>query len=135
MKKDGALHGAAGDGKIGTLDARDIATAAVKVLTSEGHDGKTYVLTGKEALSYAEIAAKIAKAIGKPVKYVNLTGEQFKGGLVGAGLPEWLAKDSVTMHTFQATGASAALDPTLGTLIGRVRTFDDFLQDCGAAFK
>lgn len=135
VKSDGALYGAAGEGKLATIDARDIAAAAVKVLTTDGHEGKTYPLTGKEALSYGEIAAKIGKAVGKPVKYVNLEGAEFKGALVGAGLPEWLAKDYVMMHTFQASGGMAACDPTLGTLIGQVRTFDDFLTTYAAAFS
>jgi uncharacterized protein YbjT (DUF2867 family) len=135
VKKDAALYGAAGEGKMATIDARDIAAAAVKVLTTSGHEGKTYPLTGKEALSYGDIAAKIGKAIGKPVKYVNLPGEQFKGALVGAGLPEWLAKDYVTMHGYQSSGGMATTDPTLGSLIGNVRTFDDFLSSHAPAFK
>ena len=135
VKKDGAMYGSAGEGKHATIDARDIAAAAVKVLTTDGHDGKTYPLTGKEALSYGDIAAKLGKAIGKPVKYVNLPPEQFKGALVGAGLPEWLAKDYLAMHGHQASGGAAAVDPTLGTLIGNVRTFDDFLSAYAPAFK
>ena len=74
-------------------------------------------------------------AVGKPVKYVNLPGEQFRGALVGAGLPEWLAKDYVTMHGYQASGGMAASDPSLGALIGNVRTFDDFLAAYSPAFK
>lgn len=135
VKKDGALYGAAGEGKMATIDARDIAAVAVKVLTTAGHEGKTYPLTGKEALSYGDIATKIGKAIGKPVKYVNLPSEQFKGALVGAGLPEWLAKDYVTMHGYQSSGGMGTTDPTLGTLIGNVRTFDDFLSSHAPAFK
>ena len=135
VKKDGALYGAAGEGKMADIDARDIAAAAVKALTTPGHEGKTYVLTGKEPLSYGDIAARIGKFTGKPVKYVNLPGAQFKGALLGAGLPDWLAQDYVSMHTYQGTGAAAAVDPTLGKLIGNVRTFDDFLSAYGAAFK
>ncbi len=135
VKSDGAMYGAASEGKVATIDARDIAAAAVKVLTSAGHEGKTYPLTGKEALSYGDMAAKIGKAIGKPVKFVNLPGEQFKGALVGAGLPEWLAKDYQTMHAHTASGGMAGIDPTLGSLIGNVRSYDDFLTAYAPAFK
>ncbi len=133
--KEGAIYGTAGEGKTPMIDARDIAAVAVKALTTPGHDGKTYPLTGKEPLSYADIAAKISKAIGKPVKYVDLPPEQFKGALVGAGLPEWLAKDYLSMHAYQKSGGAAAIDPSLGALIGNVRTFDDFLSAYGAAFR
>jgi uncharacterized protein YbjT (DUF2867 family) len=135
IKKDGAFYGAAADGKFACIDARDIAAAAVKVLTSAGHEGKVYPLTGKEAITYADVAARLSKALGKPVKYVNLTPEQFKGGLVGAGLPEWLANDYVTMHKAQAAGYMGTVDPSLGTLIGKVRTFDDFVATYAPAFK
>jgi uncharacterized protein YbjT (DUF2867 family) len=134
IKKEGAFYGAAGAGKFACIDARDIAAAAVKVLTSTGHEGKAYPLTGREAISYGEVAAKLSAALGKPVTYVNLTPEQFKAGLLGAGLPEWLAADYVTMHGAQAAGYMAGVDPTLGTLIGKVRTFDDFLGASASAF-
>lgn len=133
--KDGAFYGAAGEGKSASIDARDIAAAAVKVLTSSGHEGKTYTLTGKEALSYPEIATRLSAKLGKPVKYVNLPVEQFVAGLIGAGVPDWLAKDFGTMHAFQSTGGMAGSDPTLGTLIGKARTFDDFLNTYEESFK
>jgi uncharacterized protein YbjT (DUF2867 family) len=135
IKTDGAFYGAGKNGKIATIDPRDIAGAAVKALTTDGHAGKAYTLTGKEAWSQADIAEKLSKFTGKAVKYVDLTPEQFKAGLVSAGLPDWYATDFVTMHVFIAQGGMATVDPSVGQLLGKVRTFDDFLQKWGGAFR
>lgn len=135
IKKDGAFYGAGKDGKIAAIDARDIAAVAAKVLTEQGHAGKTYLLTGKEPASQAEVAEKISKVIGKPVKYVDLPPEQFLAGLTSAGLPEWYARDFVTMHQFIASGGMAQPLPATGELLGKVRTWDDFLGAFGGAFK
>ena len=135
IKKDGAFYGCSKDGKNCLIDARDIAAVAVKALTEAGHEGQTYNLSGQEPLSNGEIAERIGKHIGKSVKYVDLTPEQFKGGLVGAGLPGWMADDFTAWNGFVAQGYAAKPDPTLVKLIGKARNFDDFLKTYGAAFK
>lgn len=135
IKKDGALYGAAKEGKIAAIHAHDIAAVAVKALTEDTHAGKTYLLTGNEPLSHAEFAARLGKHLGKTVKYVDLTPEQFKGGLVSAGLADWYAQDFVTMHQFMAQGGMATVSPTVGDLLGKVRGWDDFFQAYGSAFK
>ena len=56
IASDGVLPGAMGDGKVGVIDTRDIGNVAATVLTSAGHEGKTYPLTGPEALSMGKLA-------------------------------------------------------------------------------
>ena len=135
IKKDGAFYGATGEAKFCPIDARDIAAVAVKALTSSGHEGKSYILTGQEPLSNAEIATKLSAAIGKPVRYVNLSADQLKQGMLSAGLPEFMASDLATLQGWIAGGGMAKPDPTLAMLIGRTRNFDDFLATNAAAFK
>ncbi len=64
IASEGAIYGAMGDGKVGHIDTRDIAVVAVTVLTSEGHEGQIYPLTGPESLSMAEVAARLSTAPG-----------------------------------------------------------------------
>ena len=52
-------------GKIAMVDARDVAAVAVAALTSDDHVGKTYTITGPEALSFQEVAQKLAAATGE----------------------------------------------------------------------
>jgi uncharacterized protein YbjT (DUF2867 family) len=135
LKKDGTFFGGYGEGKVCLIDARDIAAAAVKVLTTGGHEGKSYPLTGQEPLTNAELAEKLGAALGKKVTYVNLPPDKLKQGMIAAGLPEWLAADFTAMHGWTASGHSAKPDPSLPALIGKVRNFDDFLATYAAAFK
>ena len=135
IKKDGAFYGCSQDGKTLHIDTRDIAAVAVKALTESGHENQTYTLTGQEPLSYAQVAERIGKVAGKPVKYVDLPPEQFKQGLISAGLPEWLAADYVAMGVGNAKGWAATPDPTVPRLLGRARTLGDFFAAYGGAFR
>ena len=69
IRSDGAFHMPMRDGNVPMIDVRDIAAVAAAVLTTPGHEGKAYTLTGPEALSMSEVAQKLGAAIGKPVKY------------------------------------------------------------------
>lgn len=137
VKGDGAFYGAMKDGKISWVDTRDIADVAVQVLTAAGsYDGRTLVITGPEAISHADAAAKITAAIGRRVAYVDVPPESFGAALTGAGLPKWLADDFVALHSFFATGAAAGVAPTVKEITGKPgRRFDDFLRDYAASFK
>ncbi|MGW4485592.1 NAD(P)H-binding protein [Amycolatopsis sp. NPDC004368] len=73
------------------IDLSDIAAVAAHVLTTEGHDGRTYVLSGPEALSLREMAGKIAEAIGRPVPFVELTREQQYAEWLALGIPGEIA--------------------------------------------
>ena len=59
-----------GDGKTTPIHPRDIAAVAVRALTSPGHEGKAYPLTGPQAISVAEQVRILSEAIGKPIEYV-----------------------------------------------------------------
>jgi NAD(P)H dehydrogenase (quinone) len=88
----GVFLGAAGEGRISTAARADYARAAAAVLTStESQAGRVYELAGDEAFTLTQFAAEIAKASGKPVTYKNLSEQDFKAALIGAGLPEGFA--------------------------------------------
>ena len=58
---EGVIRGPAGDGRLAAILRDDVAAAAVEVLTSDGHDGRSYDLTGREAFSLAEAAALMSE--------------------------------------------------------------------------
>src|SRR5208282_648964 len=67
IKAGGVVRSATGDGKIPFIHTDDIAAVAIEALTTRKYDGQSLPITGPEALSYAEMAAKIGAVIGKPV--------------------------------------------------------------------
>lgn len=79
------------NGRLGMIDIRDIGAVAAKVLTSDGHQGKTYTLTGPASISFHDVAAGLSKALGKEVNYRDVPLEAGREAMLGMGLPEWTA--------------------------------------------
>lgn len=88
----GAFLGSAGEGKISSASRADFADAAVAVLTTEGHQGKTYELAGDDAWTLQDLAAEISHQLGKDIPYKNLSEAEYTAVLRASGLPEQLAQ-------------------------------------------
>jgi uncharacterized protein YbjT (DUF2867 family) len=80
------------DARVVGVDIEDIAKAAFVLLTTPGHEGKIYNITGPEALNMTEIAEQISQAIGKTVRYVPVSREQRKQAMLAAGIPPYLVE-------------------------------------------
>ena len=119
MVAGGSMFTAAGEGRVSVVDARDVAAAAAAVLTEDGHEGRMYVLTGPQALTFAEAAAAIADETGSPVQHVDVPAEQLAAGMAQAGVPEWLAQDIAALQTVYAGGSADTVTDDLRTLTGR----------------
>ncbi len=136
IASDGVLPGAMGDGKVGVIDTRDIGNVAATVLTSAGHEGKTYPLTGREALSMGEVAGKLSAGLGKEVKYMNMSQADAKAGMMAMGMPDWMADGWVALGMMISTGAAAMVTPMVKEVTGQEpRSFDQFARDYVDAFK
>ena len=134
IKGQAAIYAPMADARFSAIDARDIAAAAVTVLTEPGHHGKTYDLTGSEAVSYSDIAAAISQAAGKPIQYVTLDFDAYYQGGLKAGLPEWMASDMTELFRYFASGAAADISPAVEQLTGKpARGLQTFVNDYSAA--
>lgn len=132
----GSIHQPLGDARASFIDARDIAAVAARALTGEGHDGQTYTLTGPEALSYAEVAAKLSEASGRVINYVPVTPEQFRAGALAAGLPEWLVSALERLNELFASGRAAEVTDAVRRVGGKEpTTFEQFARDYAEAFR
>jgi NAD(P)H dehydrogenase (quinone) len=121
-KESGILLGAAGDGKVAGAARRDYADAAAVVLTTEGHAGKIYELTGDTAYDYTELATALGEAVGREVTYQPVSTDDVAAALVSAGLDAGTAGFVATLDANTARGDLAEVDPTLSELIGRPTT-------------
>ncbi|MEU1533041.1 SDR family oxidoreductase [Streptomyces fagopyri] len=129
----GAVTQAAGEGRIAPAARADYAAAAVAVLTGEGHENKTYELSGDTAWSFAEYAAEVAKQSGKEIVYNPVSVETFTGILAGAGLPEPLAAIIAGVDASIEKGELAAAGGDLSRLTGRPTT--PIAESIAAALK
>jgi NAD(P)H dehydrogenase (quinone) len=114
----GALPGIA-ENKVAFVSRDDVAAAAAAALTTDGHAGAIYNLTGPESLSGAERTEAISKAVGKPYGYAVFIEEQLRSGLAGAGLPDFLIDAVVSMKASQAEGAFDIVTGDVEKLVGR----------------
>lgn len=131
-----AFYGTEGDGRVSQIDIRDIAAVASKVLTSDGHLGQTYTLTGPQALSNSDIAGLLSRAIGREIRFVNLPPADYKQALLSAGLPEWNVDALIDLQQFYREDKAAAVTPEVEEILGRKPTsFNQFLQDYRDAFQ
>jgi uncharacterized protein YbjT (DUF2867 family) len=124
------------DARIASIDVRDIAEAAAAALTEPGHEGKTYPLTGPEALTMTEVAEKLSAATGKPIRYVNVTPDEAKQAQLAAGVPPYTADALAELFAERRRGKESRVWPVIEEIIGRrPTTFDDFALRNAAIFR
>ncbi|MGW0878986.1 NAD(P)H-binding protein [Streptomyces sp. NPDC002671] len=134
--RSGTLAVPGGAGAVSYVDARDVAAAAVEVLTTEGHEGSVYTLTGPAALTHAEIAARLGTAAGREVAYASPAPEAALAGMLGAGWDPWRAEGMVELYGLYAAGRAAAVSPDVEKLTGRpARSFAEFATEFAAGFR
>lgn len=119
-----------GDGKVSLVDVRDIAAVAVACLTQSGHSGKTYSVTGSEALSNGDIAGKLSAALGRRISYYDVTPAQAEDSMLKAGVPAWMAASLLELfHICKEGLASEVTDVVERVLHREPITFKQFLAD------
>lgn len=136
IRNSGGFSASAGDGRIGMVDARDVAEVAAVIANSPAaHRGKTYWPTGPEKLSYADAAEVLSKALDRPVVYTAVTVEQQRLAMIDLGLPDAVAADNARALGLFADGDADYLTEDVPTILGRpARTFERFVADHAAAF-
>ncbi|MFC4608700.1 NAD(P)H-binding protein [Streptomyces maoxianensis] len=128
IREDGAILTASGDGRVGFVDAEDIAAVAVHALTDEQAPNTDLVLTGPQTLSYDDVAATITEVTGRPVVHRHLTFEQLCDRWA-AEIPLEFATMLAGMDRAIAEGAEDRTSDTVQRLTGRPPgTFRDFVE-------
>lgn len=118
------------------LDIRDIATVAAACLTEPGHEGKTYELTGGEALTNLQVAEKIGKVLGKPVSYMTMSGPDTVAGMMQLGIPRWFCEFVVGMDEAYSTGNYSNVSYDFYKITGRQpRSADAFFAEFGEMYR
>jgi NAD(P)H dehydrogenase (quinone) len=114
----GKLYTNAGDGLLASVSRRDCARVAAAVLTTDGHVGKTYDVTGDEALSQTELAGLLSDVSGRPVKLVEVGDRMLSWGLTRYGAPKPVARAIVAFGKAVREGYYDVVDPAVTTLTG-----------------
>jgi NAD(P)H dehydrogenase (quinone) len=108
-----------GAGRIVPVSRRDCAEAAAITLTTDGHTGKTYEITGAQALSQSDLAELYADLSGQPVKVLQLSDTMLTWVLVGIGTPMPIAWGITAFGRAVRQGYFDVVDPAFERLTGR----------------
>ncbi len=128
MATDGVIAGPAGDGRVAWVARDDLADVATAVLTSDGHAGQTYDLTGPAARSLAETAALLSEISGREIRYVEETLEQAYASRAGLGAPPFEVDGWVTSYVAIAKGEMDVVSDAVQNITGRpAQGLRDFL--------
>jgi uncharacterized protein YbjT (DUF2867 family) len=132
---EGRLYAPAAAARIAMIDPRDVGAAAAAVLTTPGHGGRTYVLTGPKAITYAQVAADLSAATDRSVDFVDVSDEGAKQGMIQTGLPAFVADQIVKVFALARQGVADQVTATAQSLTGTPpRPFASFARDHAALF-
>ena len=133
---DGVLYLPFGNGRAGIIDVRDIVDVAVEALLSPGgHEGRTYTLTGPASISMHDVAIALTRAIGRDVRYVDVSVEAGVESLTAMGMPKFMADTFGELFLNFARGGADRATNHVGQVTGHpARSIDDFARDFAAAF-
>lgn len=135
VQQQSILPVAGGDAAVSHVDARDVAEVAAHVLSSAGHDGATYEITGPEALTYAEVAAAFSELLGREIRYVDAPPDQARQAMLDAGLPAWVVGGLDELMASYREGNGARVTTEVQKATGRpARPLTEFLADHRTAF-
>lgn len=119
VQAEGAFYSTVGQGRVALVDEEDVAEVAAAALTTDGHEGKKYVLTGPKAISYPEIAETLGNKLGKPVTYIDIDPTQAKQAMIAAGMPDWVADFINELRELEKSGGASGPTPDIQKLLGR----------------
>ena len=137
---EGRLYAPAGQARIAMIDPRDVGAAAAALLTSPGlsspgHEGQTYLVTGPEAITFAQVSAGLSAATGRRVEFTDIPGEAAEQAMIGGGVPAFAAGQIVKIFAQLRQGADRRVTATVQALTGSApRDFASFARDHARRF-
>lgn len=129
IREAGKLPVPAGQGRVAMIDPRDTGMVAAAVLRANGHEGRTYVLTGPDALSYHEVAEALSAVIGRRIDYLDVPEQAAETTLQQVGMPDWLVRQLLGAFRLIREGRLGDTTDTVRVLSGREpRPFAEFVR-------
>jgi (4-alkanoyl-5-oxo-2,5-dihydrofuran-3-yl)methyl phosphate reductase len=136
IKADGVVRCAAGDGAIPFIHSDDIADVAVAAMTKPQYMGQSVPITGPEALSFADMTAKVGAVIGRELRFQSLADDDERRQQSAWGSPQPLIEARLSIFRAMREGRLAAVTTNVATILGREPiSFDEWAQQNADAFR
>ena len=135
IKSQGKVFNPMGDGKTAPISPYDIAAVAAVALTTTGHEGKVYDLTGPELVSAHDQVTILSKVLGKPIQCIDVSVEAAAERMKSAGLPEVAIEGLSKLWIRVRKGEGAFQNNEVERLTGKpAQTFETWCHEHRAAF-
>jgi NAD(P)H dehydrogenase (quinone) len=126
----GTIYFGVGSARMGMVDTRDVADAAVIAATTDRFDGQTLELTGPASVDYNEVAAAIGRGLGREVSYVAVPPEAVAEAVRQSGADEWTAGILRDYCTAYGKGWGDFTTDAVSQVTGQApRSLDDFVRE------
>jgi uncharacterized protein YbjT (DUF2867 family) len=136
IKSAGVVRTATGDGKIPFIHPQDIADVTTEVLVSGKHRGTSLPITGPESLTYAEMAAKLAIVIGKPIRFEAISEAEARRQQQAWGADPDLLEARLSIFRAIREGRLDSVTNVVEQVLGRQAiTFDQWASENADAFR
>ena len=136
IKTQSAFYQPTGDGRWASIAPEDVAAVAVLALTTNGHEGQGYTLTGDKAMNGDEYAAVLSEVLGKPIKFVDVPADVAQQGLLMNGMPPEYAEAVMNLMAAMRAGRGDLVTDTFEHVTGRKPiSFADWVRKHIAAFQ
>jgi uncharacterized protein YbjT (DUF2867 family) len=127
---EGRVYFGVGDGRMGMVDTRDVADAAVIAATTDMHDGSTFELTGPASIDYHAVASAIGRGLGREIGYVAVPPAAAGEAMRRFGADEWTVGVVRDYCTAYSSGWGDFTTDHVARITGRaLRSVDDFVRD------
>ncbi|TDC84994.1 NAD-dependent epimerase/dehydratase family protein [Micromonospora sp. KC606] len=135
IRAEGVVREAFPDARSALIHEADIAAVAAVALTTDGHAGQDYWLTGPQALTVPERIERLSQVLGREIRYVELTTDEMVARWRAEGHSDDDIEFFLTMRTNPPEAGYTVL-PTVERITGRpARTFTDWVRDNAATFQ
>jgi uncharacterized protein YbjT (DUF2867 family) len=136
IKEKKTIYAPAGRGEASIIDTRDVAASAVSVLLHNGHEGKTYTLTGCEANGFRQMEYALGYILGTIIRYHDATPEEAQQAMRVQGMPEWATKSMLELYEAYSDDKLKEITNDVPNLTGhKAITLRQFVQDYKEMFK
>jgi uncharacterized protein YbjT (DUF2867 family) len=135
IKADGVIRCAAGEGVIPFIHCDDIADVAIAAMTEPHYAGQSLPVTGPEALSFAEMTAKVGAAIGRELRFEPRSEDDERRAQAAWGSPQAMIEARLSIFRAMRDGRLTAVSDNVTKILGREPiSFDQWAQQNAAAF-
>ena len=135
IRREAVISAPAGHGRVGFVAASDVAAAAARVLTSPGHEGATYTLTGPQALAFSAVATRISAVFARKVDYADQPAAKARELMLASGVSRWQADGNLELFDWIRAGGAETVTAAVREVTGAdPRPIENWLEESRASF-